>query len=226
MAGPVNFRVLFGGEDDARKLTIQSGIPKSVEELTPEIKTFFGVAEDVRLQFKDVDFGNEFMNLLSISDIQDQSTFKVVYFPCESTSCYPTIPVSPSSVCTNCSLQQSNNLVSSDSYSSSDTIILSSPESWSCSWPEVFVMPRFSYCAEMMLQKGHDDFKANGTLLPRKSDLIFLKALQKKSSSTLHIQRMVSLKKLLELWCRPTPVCRRKEQALDVVDGSTTLRSR
>eukprot|EP00064_Thunnus_orientalis_P020496 superscaffoldBa00005660_g20634 len=73
MAGPVNFRVLFGGEDDARKLTIQSLIPKSVEELTPEIKTFFGVAEDVRLQFKDVDFGNEFMNLLSISDIQDQS---------------------------------------------------------------------------------------------------------------------------------------------------------
>lgn len=86
MAGPVSFRVLFGGEDDARKLIIQSGMPTSVDELVLEIKTFFGVTEQFRLQYKDVDFGNDFMNLLSISDIQDRSTLKVVYLPCEATS--------------------------------------------------------------------------------------------------------------------------------------------
>ncbi|XP_039544877.1 uncharacterized protein LOC120491248 [Pimephales promelas] len=175
MAGPVSFRVLFGSEDDARKLTIRSGMPTSVDGLAFEIKTFFGVTEQFRLQYKDVEFGNEFMNLLSISDIQDRSTLKVVYLPCEaSTSAISSAPptkddcstnaVTPSNVSTNSS-SQPNDSASVDSCSSNDIVILSSPDSRSCTWPETFVVPRFSYCAEMQLQKGNDEFNANGTLL-------------------------------------------------------------
>uniref|UniRef100_UPI003AAA4CD3 uncharacterized protein n=1 Tax=Centroberyx gerrardi TaxID=166262 RepID=UPI003AAA4CD3 len=140
-----------------------------------EIKTFFGVTEQFRLQYKDEDFGNQFMNLLSISDIQDRSTLKVVYLPCEATSSVissapptkdtcSTIPVTPPNASAGSS-KEPNDSASSDSYSSNDTIILSSPESRSCFWPEAFVVPRFSYCAEMLLQKGNNDFNANGTFL-------------------------------------------------------------
>uniref|UniRef100_UPI003AAE858A uncharacterized protein isoform X1 n=1 Tax=Centroberyx gerrardi TaxID=166262 RepID=UPI003AAE858A len=115
------------------------------------------------------------MNLLSISDIQDRSTLKVVYLPCEATSSVissapptkdtcSTIPVTPPNASAGSS-KEPNDSASSDSYSSNDTIILSSPESRSCSWPEAFVVPRFSYCAEMLLQKGNNDFNANGTFL-------------------------------------------------------------
>ncbi|XP_059358598.1 uncharacterized protein LOC132096930 [Carassius carassius] len=176
MAGPVSFRILFGSEDDATKLTIKSGIPSSVDELAFEIKTFFRVTEQFRLQYKDVDFGNEFMNLLSISDIQDRSTLKVVYLPCEATtsaiSSAPsikdncsTIPVTPSNVSCSSLSQEPSDSASADSCSSNDTVILSSPDSRSCTWPKEFVVPRFSYCAEMQLQKGNDEFNANGTLL-------------------------------------------------------------
>lgn len=34
-----------------------------------------------------------------------------------------------------------------------------------CSWPKVFVVPRFSYFAEMILHDGNDEFNAHGTLL-------------------------------------------------------------
>uniref|UniRef100_A0A8P4GKA6 Sterile alpha motif domain-containing protein 3 n=2 Tax=Dicentrarchus labrax TaxID=13489 RepID=A0A8P4GKA6_DICLA len=115
------------------------------------------------------------MNLVSISDIQHRSTLKVVCLPCEATSSvissdspttniWSTIPATPPNASTSSSSQQPTDSTSVDCHSNNDTIILSSP-SWSCSWPQVFVMPRFSYCAEMVLQKGNDDFNANGTLL-------------------------------------------------------------
>ena len=174
MAGCVTIRVLFGGEDDARKLTIKSGIPTTVEELVLEITTFFGVTEQFRLQYKDEDFDNQFMNLSSTSEIQDKSTVKVVYLTCETTRS-ESLTSTPKHTCSTIpgttflasasSSPEPSDSVSVQSYSSNDTILLSSPESRSCSWPESFVVPRFSYCAEMMLQTGNADFNANGTLL-------------------------------------------------------------
>ncbi len=58
-------------------------------------------------------------------------------------------------------------------------------------------------------------------LSAQKSDLIFLKALQKKWSSTQHIQRMNIMKKLLWPWFRDIHVCVRKELALGIVGWST-----
>ena len=76
MSSPVNLRILFGGDDDSRKRTLKSGIPTSVDELLLEIKTVFGLKEQFRLQYKDVDFGNEYMNLMSTSEIKDRGTLK------------------------------------------------------------------------------------------------------------------------------------------------------
>ncbi|XP_029992693.1 uncharacterized protein LOC115421082 [Sphaeramia orbicularis] len=121
---------------------------------------------------------DQFMNLSSTSELEDKATVKVVHIPSETTSSNPltrdtsstspstisdgstTIPGTPSSVSS--SSHEAND---SDSYSINDTIILSSPETRSCSWPKLFVVPRFSYCAEMMLHTGNNEFSANGTLL-------------------------------------------------------------
>lgn len=170
MAGRVTFRVLFGGEDDARKLTIESGIPNTVEEFALQIKTFFKVTEPLRLQYRDREMDDQFMNLLSTSELEDKATVKVVYIPSETTSTNPlTRDASPTiqrtlSDASTTILSPSHESGDSDSYSSNDTI-LSSPETRSCSWPKVFVVPRFSYCAEMMLHTGNDEFNAHRTLL-------------------------------------------------------------
>lgn len=171
MARQVTFRVLFGGEDDARKIPIESGVPRTVTDLALQIKTFFGVTEQFRLQYRDTDFDNQFMNLLSTSELEDRSTLKVCYIPCEATSSEISSAPLTKDTCTTdqgTSLNASSSSQEpsdSDSYSSNNTLLLSSPETRSCSWPEAFVVPRFSYCAEMMLQTGNYEFNANGTFL-------------------------------------------------------------
>lgn len=115
MTGPVSFRVLFGGEDDARKLTIASGMPKSVDKLALEITTYFGVTEQFRIQYRDVEFGNEFLNLSSISDIQDRSTLKVRYLPCESTSSVVSLAPLTEDTCSTIPVMLSNASASSSS---------------------------------------------------------------------------------------------------------------
>lgn len=167
MAAQVTFRNLFGREDDARKLVIESGIPRTVEDLALKIKTFFKVTEQFRLQYKDKDMNDQFMNLLSTSELEDKGTLKVVYISCETTrstsptegACY-TIPGTPSNVSSS-----SQDPTDSDSNTSNDTIILSSPETGSCSWPKHFVVPRFSSCAEIMLQVRNAEYKEYGNFL-------------------------------------------------------------
>ncbi|KAL6472423.1 hypothetical protein MHYP_G00186110 [Metynnis hypsauchen] len=102
MAGRVTFRVLFGGEDDARKLIIESGIPNTVEEFALQIKTFFQVTEPFRLQYRDREMDDQFMNLSSASELEDKATVKVVFMPSDTTSsnpltrdASPTIPAYP-----------------------------------------------------------------------------------------------------------------------------------
>lgn len=156
MAGPVTLRVVFE-ENDARKLILQSGMPASLEDLTIEIKTFFGL-DDVafRIQYMDVDFDNQYVNLTSTSEIKDKSTLRLItvqapvliFQPCPSTS-YPEL-----------------NDPSVSSGDTNDTVILSSsPESRSCTWPDIFVIPSFSFDTEMQLEKGNQNLQANGTPL-------------------------------------------------------------
>lgn len=75
MSSPVHLRIIFG-DDDARKRTFTSGMPASVDQLVCEIKTAFGLTEQFRLQYKDADFGDEYCNLTSTTEIKDRDTLK------------------------------------------------------------------------------------------------------------------------------------------------------
>lgn len=135
MAPSAVLRVILG-ENDASKVTLPFGIPNSVEELKNVIQRQCEVAGDFRLQYKDTDF-DEFMNLTSTSDIQNNATLKVIYLPSA---------LSTSSSCLSPQASSQDEIRSR----SSDTDILSSSESSSSSssslrcepWPDIFPVPK------------------------------------------------------------------------------------
>ncbi|XP_026163312.1 uncharacterized protein LOC113130707 [Mastacembelus armatus] len=150
-------RVILG-VDNASKLTLPSGIPDSVDDLKGEIRRHFGLSGNFRLQYRDIEFDNEFVNLTLTSEIKDKSTIKLIYLPDETgTSAHHSAPQV---------LDDSSSLSSA-----ADTDILSSPESSSGSslrsqpWPQTFQIPQFSYEVEIQLQKANHSFHNNGTLL-------------------------------------------------------------
>lgn len=48
------------GEDNASKLSLPNGIPSSLEYLKEEIRRQFGLTGNFRLQYRDIEFDNEF----------------------------------------------------------------------------------------------------------------------------------------------------------------------
>lgn len=161
MPQPIRLRIILG-EDDARKLILPAGISDSIEELCQEIKTNFGVQQDFRLQYQDPDFGNDFVNLTAISEINDKATLKVVYldsvqlqsFTEDGVTCQPVR--SPTHSFSSSSDTDNTRPVSSSG---------SSPSTRLSVWPSVFTVPRFSYEAELQLEKANAEFIAGGTHL-------------------------------------------------------------
>lgn len=109
-------------------------------------------------------FGNEFMNLTLMDELQDRGTIKVTRIE----------SLSSASQCTEASFSSSVRpspaSASSSSHGSLDTDILSSPESLNSTssrsaWPVSFHVPQFSYDSEFKLQRGNAAHKENGTLL-------------------------------------------------------------
>ncbi|KAL3973686.1 NF-kappa-B inhibitor-like protein 2 [Sarotherodon galilaeus] len=148
MAEPVKLRIILGS-NNTEKLTIASGMPKSVEDLSDEIKRQFDIQGDIRLQYMDSDFDNEFINLKRMDDIQDKSTVKV-------------IRLTDASDFGEVGMNQKET-----SLSSSDTLLLSSSDSETArsQWPAEFQMPKFPYDVEMQLQSANQAFISNGILL-------------------------------------------------------------
>uniref|UniRef100_A0A3B3I971 Uncharacterized protein n=1 Tax=Oryzias latipes TaxID=8090 RepID=A0A3B3I971_ORYLA len=164
MAAPVKLRVILG-ENNAQRLILPSGIPESLGELEQQIRRQCGVEEDFRLQFMDVDFGNEFTNLVSLTEIQDKSTIKLIFNSTEPTPAggLASSPNSPAAI-----LMHQDQPSSNSSGTSFDTDILSSPESTSVrssGWPLFFHVPQFSYDTELQLSRANNAFKESGTLL-------------------------------------------------------------
>uniref|UniRef100_A0A7N6FKA3 PB1 domain-containing protein n=3 Tax=Anabas testudineus TaxID=64144 RepID=A0A7N6FKA3_ANATE len=157
MSSPAKLRIILG-ERNLQKLILPDGIPASICELKELIKKQCGIERSFRLQYVDADFGNEFTNLDSISDVLDKSTLRVI-FTQETSHLNQSPPPSSSATATS--------LDDSASGSSVDTDILSSPESTSSRscWPLVFHIPRFSYETELQLYKANSAFKETGTLL-------------------------------------------------------------
>lgn len=106
-------------------MELRKGIPNSLEELIDEVKNACGLQGYIRLQYKDTDFGNIFVNLTSTAVIKDLTILKVIQIDPDSTVVL--YPVDPS--------VSSIPLVGLDSDDSSvsahtdDTILLSSPSS-------------------------------------------------------------------------------------------------
>ncbi|CAI5657603.1 unnamed protein product [Oreochromis niloticus] len=166
MTAQAILRVILG-PGSSQRVMVSPGLPSTVTELEAEIKTQCKIMEPFRLQFMDTLFGNEFVNLTSMAEIQNKATIKIVY-----TSCQPQ--------------DQGEDRFSFPSTSAPDdtstcgdsTVSLSSPESTSSrsSWPDLFCIPCFTYDAEIKLAKAHVAFKENGMLLipdPKlKSDIL------------------------------------------------------
>lgn len=175
------------------------------------------------------------MNLLSTADIQDWSTLKVVYLPSEATrsvisSAPPTkntsytVPMTPligSSLCKNQMIR----------HPLTPAVIL-----WFCHLlsPSTALGLKFLLCCAFhtvvrCCSRRDTMIKCKWNSPPRapklRSDI--LEGLTKEIIKyTAYIQGLISLKKLLRPWYRPTHVCARKELALGIVDGSTTSISR
>ncbi|XP_016328192.1 uncharacterized protein LOC107677697 isoform X2 [Sinocyclocheilus anshuiensis] len=176
MAGPVKLRVILS-DNDARKLILPKGVPSSTEGLTQIITETFLLNGDIRLQYKDDDFGGEFINLTSVTDVQDKGTLKVIFKTTgqnqekvkESLGSCET-PESTS----HSTLHKSDDSASVSSLDSDDTVLLSSPDpspgsvqsiSRSTTWPLVFPIPRFSYDSEIILGQANAEYHASGTRL-------------------------------------------------------------
>uniref|UniRef100_A0A3P9IJX0 Uncharacterized protein n=1 Tax=Oryzias latipes TaxID=8090 RepID=A0A3P9IJX0_ORYLA len=133
-----------------QRVVISAGLPSSVAALEAEIQTQCKIMTPFRLQFMDPLFGNDFVNLTSIEEIQDKATLKVVY-----TFIQPQ--------------DQDEDSFSFPSTSAPDVLI-------TVTWPDLFLVPRFTYDAEIKLEKAHVAFKENGMLLipdPKlKSDIL------------------------------------------------------
>lgn len=161
MAGstPAKLKVILG-ESNIEKLTLPNGIPESIDDLLSKIKTTFGLKGNLRLQYMDQDFGNDFFNLNSTTELQDLGTIKVIH--------QQTNP--PLISATESTSSHSLSFESDDcaSLASHDTIILSSPESVSSrklQWPEDFPIPRFSYDTELQLEKGNSEYHVSHKML-------------------------------------------------------------
>ncbi|CAI5681570.1 unnamed protein product [Oreochromis niloticus] len=163
------------GHNSSQRLTFHCGLPGSVIELIEEVQRQCGLNNsNFRLQFMDPLFGNEFMNLTSMDEIQDRGTIRMTSLAVGlTTQSAEAHFISADAVC-------SFGLDDSTSRSSGcvDTDILSSPElEASCSstsralWPRVFCVPEFSFDAELKLERGNAAYKEKGTLLTSEPEL-------------------------------------------------------
>lgn len=125
----------------------------------------------IRLQYKDADFGNIFVNLTSTTVIKDLTILKVVQLDPESTT-VTLYPVDPSVSSIPFGLDSDDSSVSAHT---DDTILLSSPSSDSLrtqQWPKLFPIPHFSYDTECHLQRGNAEYMKSQTRLTPSSKML------------------------------------------------------
>ncbi|CAI5674962.1 unnamed protein product [Oreochromis niloticus] len=82
MTAQAILRVILG-PDSSQRVMVSPGLPSTVTELEAEIKTQCKIMEPFRLQLMDTLFGNEFVNLTSMAEIQNKATIKIVYTSCQ-----------------------------------------------------------------------------------------------------------------------------------------------
>lgn len=164
----LNFQIEFNmtavirivlGPDNAKKLSLPSGIPNSLEDLKTEIASECQIPETIRfrLQYYDTEF-NEFFNLSSPSELKDKSTVKVIYI---------NEPATDDAALLDPVFQRQDDVpcVSPSPSSLLDTQILSSPSSLrSQPWPKIFQIPHLAYEVEVELERANTEYRSSGSL--------------------------------------------------------------
>ena len=121
---------------NAERLILPSR-PETINALISEVKSKLNLLYEFRLQFQDPEFDNALCNLVNMEDLPSKATIQVV------------------------------RLIEADlsSTSTDDTVLLSdntvSPERL-CRWPEVFIVPTFSYEVEYCLREGNSVLEREG----------------------------------------------------------------
>ncbi|XP_060780776.1 uncharacterized protein LOC132888716 isoform X2 [Neoarius graeffei] len=167
MSSPAILKIVLA-DNTCQRLTFPSGLPGAIEDLVCEVKRQCGLTSNFRLQFMDPLFGNDFMNLTSMNEVQDRGTIRIVpdTFMCMNT----TRPISTAAPSTISDFEGP----SSPSLSSADTDVISSPDSEPSRsrslWPSTFHCPMFSYDAELKLQKANAVYRETRTLLCADAD--------------------------------------------------------
>lgn len=123
---------------NAERLILPSR-PETVNALIIEIKNKLNLAYDFRLQFQDPEFDNALCNLGNIEDLPSKATIKIVRY-----------------------LEPDLSSTSTD-----DTLLSDNTDSLDrlCRWPEIFVIPTFSYEVEHALREGNYAFVKEGKTL-------------------------------------------------------------
>lgn len=171
MAHVIKLRVIVD-DSDFRRLELHSGMPNTLTELRSTISQSLGIQRNFRILFMDPDFNNELMNAMTVHDIQDRSTIKLVYIrkevaptPSPPMQCGPSTssqwpPEASASHLTSPGLSSLSSL--SSELRAQLSVTLSDSQ---CAWPRHFPLPRFPYNVEVQLQRGNEVFRENGSLL-------------------------------------------------------------
>ena len=77
MSSPAFLKVILS-DNSSQRLTFQNGLPGSVSELVCEVQRQCGLNSSFRLQLMDSLFGNYFMNLTSMDEVQDRGTIRLI----------------------------------------------------------------------------------------------------------------------------------------------------
>lgn len=170
---PVRLLVILS-EDSSVRIELHNGIPNSLEEFIDKVKNACGLGGFIRLQYKDTDFGDMFVNLTSTTVIKDLAVLKVVQLdPDSPVVLYALDPPVIPRPCIPLGGRDSDD--SSVSALTDDTILLSSPSSDSLrteQWPRQFPIPRFSYDTECQLQRGNAEYMRSQTRLTPSSKML------------------------------------------------------
>ncbi|XP_026068469.1 sterile alpha motif domain-containing protein 3-like [Carassius auratus] len=140
------FRIVLAA-DDIRKLVIDE-LPESVEDLKSILVSKLNLDGEFVLQYEDPDFQNDLVNLTSLTDLpKERATLKIVQKSL------------PNEQFNGSSNQDTASLTSASSPLGSGT------PTQTKSWPDPFIIPSFSYDAELKLRRANDAHEKDGSLL-------------------------------------------------------------
>ncbi|KAL2099407.1 hypothetical protein ACEWY4_005887 [Coilia grayii] len=148
---PIIFKIILL-DGTSQRLTLPY-FPQSIDELYSHVKSQCAIQCPFKLQFMDTLFGNDFLNLTCITEIENRCTLRIVCL--ESTSEGGLSESDQDSVSRSPLLHQSPEAAHSSPVSPMSCV----------PWPAIFHIPSFSYDTDLKLQQADLAFTKNGTLL-------------------------------------------------------------